>query len=203
MAATELRVEKLSVPKSSREVSALLQQLLSLKGLVSFSVSREGIEIKRYRSLHDPPISDDSPIVEQELGIALATLDEIVELDDTPTIELALTKAAHLISEKGYVPTVLVLPKPLDLVKFEAITGLSEPALKVEGPTYVAGYRVEFSDLLAEGTFLLLGATVSDYNLNSVRIAVRIFTKETSNATDQEERDSLSGEATTTTEAGA
>ena len=203
MAATELRVEKLSVPKSSREVSALVQQLLSLKGLVSFSVSREGVEIKRYRSLHDPPISDDSPIIEQELGIALATLDEIIELEDTPTIELAITKAAHLISEKGCIPTVLVLTNPMDLVKFEAITGLSEPALKVEGPTYVAGYRVEFSDLLADGTFLLLGSIVSDYNLNSVRVAVRIFTKEPSNATDQEERNDLVGEVTVAVEAGA
>jgi hypothetical protein len=194
MAATELRVEKLTVPKSSTEVAGLLQRLLSIKGLVSFSVSREGVEIKRYRSLHDPPISDESPIEEPELGIALATLEEIIEIEDCPTTELSLTRAAHLISSRGFAPSILVLPSEEYVKVFQDITGPITPDFSEgAGSVFISGYRVEISDMLADNTFLMLGSLVSTYHLDSVRMAVRIFVKGVNNGVDQE-RDSVIGE---------
>jgi len=198
MSATELRVEKLTVPKTSADVARLLQRVLSVRGLVSFSVSKEGVEIRRYRSLHDSPISDESPIEEPSLSVALAMLEDIVELEDSTSIELSILRAAQAISDSGFIPSALVLSSVDDLKLFSGV--VPSKSLSAEVDTLLLfGYRVAISDLLAEGTILLLGSLVASYHFDSVRMAVRIFTKEFSNASNKEETgDNLFGEATTT-----
>ena len=187
MSATELRTDKLAVPKNSADVARLLQRVLSLRGLVSFSVSKEGVEIKRYRNLHDPPISDQSPIAEPELNVALAMLEDIHELEDSPSIELAILRAAQHIGAAGFVPSALILPSTTESEIFKSILPDTSVTFSDEADTFLFGYRVAVSDLLAEGTMLMLGSLVSTYHYDSVRMAVRIFTKEFLNGNDTEE----------------
>lgn len=174
MSAREYREDKLPAPQTKAELRNVLDLVLALRGLVSFDVSRDGIAVRHYRELVDPPLSVETLFQEPALDVVLARLEEIYEAEDTASPVLALARASHYLSARGLIPTVLVLHDLEDLGIFREIHSGGFGVSVNSSPT-LAGLRVVASNMLAEKTFLVLGGLVASPYLDNTRVAVRAF----------------------------
>lgn len=167
----EYRTERIPIPKNSAALARLMQRLLTLSGLVSCSITRDGIEVSRYRSLHDPLLGDgDWP--DSTVSEVIGTLEEIHELPGVFDGVGGILTGMHFICALGFEPKVLLSPSSSVTDELSKRLGGN---VSVAGVRYIAGLRVEESPIIADNTFVVLGSVIGSYDLSAVRVAVRAF----------------------------
>lgn len=166
--ARELMTAKLEMRGGAAEVFLVLQELLTVRGLVSFSVDKDGLTVQYLRDLHDPPISIESLLADIDESEAIGRLEDVHTLPGVHQSTAGLLLAMNTLMAQGNIPSIVVVPSK-SVLPFPFVDA-------ADGLSYYAGLRVVESTLLDSASILVFGSATFSNKLRAARVGVRVIT---------------------------